>query len=79
VKAVSEMLGHSSTTITQDLYGHTQPTIQRQVADAFDRLLGAGRAQNVRSHPIWLLSELLSNGVLARGVGRGQAHGIGWG
>lgn len=41
VKVVSEMLGHSNTSITQDLYTHVLPTMQRQAADTLDRLLSA--------------------------------------
>jgi integrase len=39
-KVVSEMLGHSKTAITLDTYSHATPTMQRQAANAFDRLLG---------------------------------------
>lgn len=38
-KVVSEMLGHTNTSITLDLYSHATPTMQREVAGAFDRLL----------------------------------------
>jgi integrase len=38
-KVVSEMLGHSKTGITLDTYSHATPTMQRQAATAFDRLL----------------------------------------
>ena len=38
-KVVSEMLGHSKTAITLDTYSHTTPTMQRQAANAFDRIL----------------------------------------
>ena len=30
VKAVSEILGHSSITITDDIYGHVSPDVSRQ-------------------------------------------------
>jgi site-specific recombinase XerD len=39
-KVVSEMLGHGSVSITLDLYSHVLPSIQREAADAVDRLLG---------------------------------------
>jgi integrase len=39
-KVVSEMLGHSSITITLGLYGHVTPHMQRAAAEEMDRLLG---------------------------------------
>jgi len=39
-KVVSEMLGHSSVTITLTIYSHVLPMIQRDAADAMNRLLG---------------------------------------
>ena len=39
-KIVSEMLADTSVGITLDLYSHATPTIQKQAAAAFDRLLG---------------------------------------
>jgi integrase len=39
VKVVSEMLGHSSVSITLDLYGHVLPDMQRQATTAIQRLL----------------------------------------
>ena len=39
-KVVSEMLGHSTTAITLDLYSHVTPTMQQHAADAVDSLLG---------------------------------------
>lgn len=38
-KVVSEMLGHTNIGITLDLYSHATPTMQREAAGAFDRLL----------------------------------------
>jgi integrase len=35
---VSEMLGHSTTSITLDLYSHVTPTMQHHAADALDSL-----------------------------------------
>jgi integrase len=40
-KIVSEMLGHSTISITLDLYSHVTPTMQRQAAAAMDTVLGA--------------------------------------
>jgi hypothetical protein len=34
------MLGHSTVTITLDLYSHVTPTMQQQAADTLDSLLG---------------------------------------
>ena len=39
-KIVSGMLGHSTITITLDLYSYLAPTMQQQAADAVDSLLG---------------------------------------
>jgi len=44
-KVVSEMLGHTNTSITLDLYSHATPTMQREVAGAFDRLLSEPRTE----------------------------------
>jgi len=38
VKVVSERLGHSSTNITQDIYSHVLPEMQKEAADAIDRV-----------------------------------------
>lgn len=38
-KMVSEMLGHSSTAITDDLYAHMTPDAHRDVAEAMQRIL----------------------------------------
>ncbi len=39
-KKVSELLGHTSVSITLDRYSHVLPSMQRDVAAAMDRLLG---------------------------------------
>jgi hypothetical protein len=39
VKIVSEMMGHTRTAITQDLYTHVSAQMQRQAASALDALL----------------------------------------
>jgi integrase len=41
VKVVSEMLGHSSVSITLDVYGHVLPDMQRDATSAMQRMLGA--------------------------------------
>lgn len=38
VKVISERLGHSSVVITQDIYGHVLPNMQRQAADIMESL-----------------------------------------
>ncbi len=55
-KIVSAMLGHSSTTITQEVYQHVLPDMQRQAAEALEQLLnpatrkdGAGDAGKDRA------------------------------
>jgi integrase len=37
-KIVSEILGHASVSITLDLYSHVLPDMQREPAEAMDRL-----------------------------------------
>jgi integrase len=39
-KIVSEMLGHSTDSMTLDTYSHVVPDMQRDATEAFDRLLG---------------------------------------
>jgi integrase len=39
-KVVSEKLGHLSVTITLTIYSHVAPIIQRDAAEAINRLLG---------------------------------------
>jgi integrase len=43
-KIVQEMLGHSSVSITLDLYAHTTPAMHRHVAEMFDELLMSSAA-----------------------------------
>ena len=50
-KVVSEMLGHTNTSITLDLYSHATPTMQREAAGAFDRLLATPQDQPSETHP----------------------------
>jgi integrase len=40
IKAVSEMLGHASVSITLNLYGHVLPHMQQQLADEMDSIIG---------------------------------------
>lgn len=39
VKVISERLGHSSTSVTQNIYSHVLPQMQEQAANEVDRLL----------------------------------------
>jgi integrase len=39
LKMISELLGHSSISITGDLYAHVMPSSSRRVADAMEELL----------------------------------------
>src|ERR1035438_7879874 len=43
VKMISEMLGHSSTTFTMDVYGHVLPRLQQQAATEMDAIIGGAR------------------------------------
>ena len=45
-KAISEMLGHASISITMDVYAHLLPGIQEEAARKFSNLLAAPRASN---------------------------------
>jgi len=40
VKVVSERLGHSTTSITIDIYAHTLPGMQAEAAAKIDAMLG---------------------------------------
>ena len=48
VKIVSEMMGHTRTAITQDLYTHVSAQMQRAAADALDEILSAAQAEDLR-------------------------------
>lgn len=43
-KVIAERLGHSSITVTFDVYGHLMPGIDDQVAERLDRVMRADRA-----------------------------------
>ena len=61
VKVVSEMLGHSRSGMTMDIYAHVLPDMQHQAALAMETLLSrAGNPPIIRPSPPGLLSELLS-------------------
>ena len=42
-KVVSERLGHSSVTVTLDLYSHVMPAVEGEHADAVAKLIGRNR------------------------------------
>ena len=44
VKVVSEMLGHSSVSLTLDVYSHVLPSMQTDAAAKMEALLSTGRA-----------------------------------
>jgi len=44
-KVVSEMLGHSTISMTLDIYSHVLPDMQRDAVDALDLLLGDGQSE----------------------------------
>jgi integrase len=44
-KVVSEMLGHSTISMTLDIYSHVLPDMQRDAVDALDHLLGNGQPE----------------------------------
>jgi hypothetical protein len=43
VKVIAERLGHSSVIITQDIYGHVLPDMQREAADYMETLWTANK------------------------------------
>ncbi|HEY3376328.1 MAG TPA: site-specific integrase [Armatimonadota bacterium] len=40
VKVISERLGHASVTLTQDIYAHVLPTMQREAAEKMEAIWG---------------------------------------
>jgi site-specific recombinase XerD len=40
IKAVADLVGHSSISITGDIYGHTTDTAARGAVDGWSRVLG---------------------------------------
>jgi integrase len=42
IKVIQDTLGHSSTSVTGDVYTHVQLGLKRQAAEAMHRLLGNG-------------------------------------
>jgi hypothetical protein len=74
VKAVSERLGHSSTSFTMDTYAAVMPSMGRAAADAADQLFGEERGKWLGG-PKWVQQRpprWLEEGVCA---GRSRAPG----
>jgi integrase len=42
-RAIMELLGHSSITITMNVYGHVMPAMMREAADTMDAVLAGGK------------------------------------
>jgi len=42
-RATMELLGHSSITVTMNVYGHVMPAMMRDAANAMDSVLAAGK------------------------------------
>ena len=40
-RAIMELLGHSSITLTMNVYGHVMPAMMRDAADKMDAILGS--------------------------------------
>ena len=47
VKVVSEMLGHSSVSITLSIYAHVLPHMQQSAVQAMDTLLGSPELRKI--------------------------------
>jgi integrase len=39
-RAIMELLGHSSITVTMNVYGHVMPAMMREAADKMDAIIG---------------------------------------
>lgn len=48
-KIVSERLGHSSVTITLDVYAHVTPNMQQLAADVMDLIFNKGSEDDMAS------------------------------
>lgn len=40
-RAIMELLGHSSITVTMNVYGHVMPAMMRDAADKMDAIIGS--------------------------------------
>ncbi|GAB7190966.1 hypothetical protein NUM3379_16730 [Kineococcus sp. NUM-3379] len=69
IKVVSDRLGHSTTTITADLYTHVVPAVARSAADAIAAAVAYTRGGAARD-----ISEVLAHADL-EGAGRGPPEG----
>ncbi|MCW2696798.1 MAG: Phage integrase [Modestobacter sp.] len=66
LKVVSEILGHSSITITGDVHGHVAPDVSREVVATLGRVLGRPMVAHMVAHMV----------VKAVLTGRGAAPGL---
>ena len=48
-RAIMELLGHSSITVTMNVYAHVMPAMMRDTADKMDALLGTGLIQTMKA------------------------------
>jgi hypothetical protein len=65
IKVISEWMGHSSVSITLDLYGHLMSGVGRSAAEQADRFLGKilGRQNDNQKPRAKNVVKMLSNGV----------------
>ncbi|WP_407929326.1 tyrosine-type recombinase/integrase [Alicyclobacillus fructus] len=49
LKVVSERLGHSSITVTADIYAHVTDALQREAIEKLQRMMRSRRANNADS------------------------------
>ena len=77
LKTVSEMLGHSTITITADTYASVLPEVARRAAEAAARLVPRGQpAEPPRPGPISAPSEPENDPGLPPGRTKGQVIGV---
>lgn len=70
-RVVQERLGHSSVTLTLDLYSHVMPTLQRDAADRMERLFGLAvgdLSENFPTYAIRSASETRKAGARSPGL-----------
>ena len=54
-RAIMEFLGHSSITVTMNVYAHVMPAMIREAADTMDAVLAGGKcAKSRRFEGYWL-------------------------
>jgi len=64
IKAISQTMGHSSVSITLDIYSHLMPGIGRPAVELMDGLLSEllGRRENGRENPLTNVDKMLTTG-----------------